>query len=42
MTAEPDLDIPMILDDPEEMAVGEGIHERIQVEIYQENKKREA
>ena len=32
----------MILDDPEEMAVREGIHERIQVEIYHENKEREA
>ena len=42
MTAEPDLEIPMILDDPEEMAVREGIHERIQVEIYNENKEREA
>ena len=27
--AEPDLEIPMILGDPEEMAVREGIHERI-------------
>ena len=42
ITAEPDLEIPMILDDPEEMAVREGIHERIQAEIYNENKEREA
>ena len=41
ITAEPDLEVPMILDDPEEMAVREGIHERIQAEIYQEDKKRE-
>ena len=32
----------MILDDPEEMAVREGIHERIQAEIYHKNKEREA
>ena len=38
MTTEPDLEIPRILDDPEEMAVREGIHERIQEEIYHENK----
>ena len=42
ITAEPDLEIPMILDDPEEMAVREGIHERIQAEIYHENKERAA
>ena len=42
ITAEPDLEISMILDDPEEMAVREGINERIQVEIYLENKEREA
>ena len=35
-------EIPMILDDPEEMAVREGIHERIQAEIYHENKERAA
>ena len=28
-TAEPDLEVPMILDEAEEMAVREGIHERI-------------
>ena len=32
----------MILYDPEEMAVREGIHERIQAEIYHENKERAA
>ena len=32
----------MILDNPEEMAMREGIHERIQAEIYHENKEREA
>ena len=42
ITAEPDLEIPMIVDDPEEMAVREGIHERIQVEIYHKNKERAA
>ena len=42
ITTEPDLDIPMILNDPEEIAVREGIHERIKVEIYHENKEREA
>ena len=41
ITEEPDLEVPMILDDPEEMAVREGIHERIQAEIYHEDKKRE-
>ena len=30
---EPYLEIPVILEDPEEIAVREGIHERIQVEI---------
>ena len=40
ITSEPDLEIPMIIDDPEEMAVREGIHERIQTEIYHENKER--
>ena len=42
MTAEPDLEVPMVLDDPEEMAVREGLHERIQAEIYHEDKEREA
>ena len=41
VTAEPYLEVPMILNDPEEMAVREGIHERIQAEIYHEDKKRE-
>ena len=40
ITAEPDIEIPMILDDPEKMVVREGIHERIQAEIYHENKER--
>ena len=38
--AEPDLETPMILDDPEEMAVREGIHERIQAEIYHKDRER--
>ena len=42
MTAEPDLEVPMILNDPEEITVREGIHDRIQAEIYHEDKKREA
>ena len=42
ITAEPDLEVPMILDNPEEMAVREGIHERIQAEINHEDKEREA
>ena len=37
ITTEPDLEVPMILNDPEEMAVREGIHERIQAEIYHED-----
>ena len=41
ITVEPDLEVPMILlDNPEEMAVREGIHERIQANIYHENKER--
>ena len=39
---EPDLENPMILVDPEEMVVREGIHSRIQAEIYHENKEIEA
>ena len=39
INAEPDLEIPMILDDSEEMVVREGIHERIQAEIYHEYKE---
>ena len=42
MTTEPDLEVPIILDNPEEMAVREGIHERIQAEIYHVDKEREA
>ena len=42
ITGEPDLEVPMILDDPEEMVVREGIHERMQSEIYHEDKEREA
>ena len=30
----------MILDDPEEMAVKEAIHERIQAEIYHEDREK--
>ena len=40
ITAKPNLEILMILEDPEEMAVREGIHERIQSEIYHENRER--
>ena len=36
---EPDLGIPVILEDPEEISVREGIHERIQVEIHLEDKE---
>ena len=35
---EPDLEIPVIPEDPEEIAVREGIHERIQAEIHHEDK----
>ena len=42
ITTDLDLEIPMIPEDPEEMAVREGIHERIQAEKYLENKEREA
>ena len=38
-TAEPDLEVPMILDNPEEMGVREGIHERIQAEICHQKKE---
>ena len=37
--ATPDADIPMILDSPEEMEMREGIHERIQAEIHQEDRE---
>ena len=33
------IDIHVIPEDPEERAVREGIHERIQVEMHHENKK---
>ena len=42
ITAEPVLEILVIPEDPEEMAAREGIYERIQAEIYHENKEREA
>ena len=35
-----DLEIPMILNSPEEMAVREGIHKRIQAEIYHDDRER--
>ena len=38
--AVPDIEVPMIFDGPEEMAMREGIHERIQVEIYHEDRER--
>ena len=41
-TAEPDLEIQVIPEDPEEMAAREGIHKRITAEIHHENKEREA
>ena len=39
---EPDLEIPVFPENPEEIAVREGIHERIQEEIYHEDKEAEA
>ena len=39
---EPALEIQIIPEDPDEIAVREGIHERIQTEIHQGNKKEEA
>ena len=38
--AVPDLEVPMIFDSPKEMAMREGIHERIQAEIYHEDRER--
>ena len=38
---EPDLEIQVIPEDPEEIAVREGIHERIQVEVHHEDKEAE-
>ena len=37
---EPALEIQIIPEDPEEIAVREGIHERIQAEIHQGNKEK--
>ena len=42
VTTEPALEIQVIPEDPEKMAVREGKHKRIQAEIYHENKEREA
>ena len=38
VTGEPYLEVPMILNDPEEMAVREEILERIQAEIYHKDR----
>ena len=38
---EPDLEIQVIPEDPKEIAVREGIHERIQAEIHHEDKEAE-
>ena len=40
--SEPALEIQIIPEDPKEIAVREGIHERIQAEIHQGNKEEEA
>ena len=40
--SEPALEIQIIPEDPEEMTVREGIHEKIQAKIHQGNKKVEA
>ena len=42
LPAESTIDIQVIPEDPEEMAVREGIHERIQAEMHHENKEIEA
>ena len=39
---EPELEIQIVPEDPEEIAVSEGIHKRIQAEIYHEDKEAEA
>ena len=39
---EPALEIQLIPEDPEEIAVREGIHKRIQAEIHNEDKEAEA
>ena len=36
---EPELEIQVIPEDPEEIAVREGVHERIQAEIHHEDKE---
>ena len=38
---EPDLDIPIIPEDPEVIAQKEGVHERVQAEIQQKEKETE-
>ena len=42
ITDEPDQDMQVIPENPEEMAAREGIHERIQADIHHEDKEREA
>ena len=42
ISSKPALEIQIIPEDPEERAAIEGIHERIQAEIHQENKEVEA
>ena len=42
ISAEPIIDVQVIPEDPEEMAVREGIHKRIQAEMHHENKAIEA
>ena len=42
ISTEPALNIQIIPEDLEEIAAREGIHERIQAEIHQENKEVEA
>ena len=42
ISAESAIDIQVIPEDPEEMAVREGIHKRIQAEMHHENKEIEA
>ena len=39
---EPDLEIQVIPEDPKDIALNEGIHERIQAEIHHEDKEEEA
>ena len=42
ITTEPALEIQVIPEDPEERAAREGIHNRIQAEIHDENKERDS